>query len=85
MTDGLCRTEYLCRDEDGDELVYVPWAGTHESMRLFRGRLGEPLREVEVRAVERLRDGGTTFITTSEGYFYAPARASTSWLCGVSG
>ncbi len=51
----------------------------------FGGRLGEPLREVEVRAVERLRDGGTTFITTSEGYFYAPARASTSWLCGVSG
>ena len=68
------RTEYLCQDEDGI-FVYVSadkYNYSYESFRLFIGE-GAAMREVEVYNVSRYRDGGTTYIETSDGVFFSPS------------
>lgn len=68
------RTEYLCQSEDGT-FFYVSadkYNYSYESFRLFVGN-GTTMREVPVQYVERYRDGGTTYIRTSEETFFSPS------------
>lgn len=68
------RIEYLCRTEDGSKLIYVTSEGGYESFRMYTGIGGEEsLREIPIFDVQRLRDGGTTYIFTAEGTFFAPS------------
>lgn len=64
---------YLYRLPD-DCFLYVSVDSTDEGYTSFRLFLGEPtsMRRVEVRNVERHRDGGTTYVSTDEGELYSP-------------
>jgi hypothetical protein len=74
------QAEYLFSLAD-DKLLYVSsdrYAYSdefYESFRLFIGR-GDKFTEFDVRLVDRLRDGGTTYITTEIGTLYTPPRSS---------
>ncbi|SKH88425.1 hypothetical protein [Mycobacteroides abscessus] len=76
------KCEYLCLGGSADTVIYVSSAGGGDgSFRMYVGTLDEPLREVEVFAVERMRDGGTTYIFTAEGTFFAPTRRAEDPRC----
>ncbi len=68
------KVEYFCKCENGN-FIYVS-ADKHnfsyESFRLFVGK-GKKMREVQIKNVNRYRDGGTTFIETSKGTFFSPS------------
>jgi hypothetical protein len=74
------QAEYLFSLAD-DKLLYVSsdrYAYSdefYESFRLFIGR-GDKFTEFDVSLVDRLRDGGTTYITTEIGTLYTPPRSS---------
>ncbi len=71
------RTEYLCQAKDGT-LFYVSakkYNYSYESFKLFVGD-GTTMREIQVQRVERYRDGGTTYIFTSEETFFSPSPLS---------
>ncbi len=63
--------EYLCANAIGDAFIVV----TNIDSRTFKMYVGpsDALREVAVFDLQRLRDGGTTYIFTAEGTFYAPS------------
>ncbi|KXP01292.1 hypothetical protein [Tsukamurella pseudospumae] len=65
---------------DGEAVLYVGRDGGFYDFRVFLGRLGEPLREIEARPATRYRDGGTTSIPTVEGELLAPRPATFSWM-----
>lgn len=68
------RMEYFCRTIDGT-FVYVSadqYNYSYESFKLYVGD-GGFMRELRVYNVKRLRDGGTTVITTESGEFYSPS------------
>ena len=71
------KPEYLLLFPDG-RFLYVSADSenySYESFRLFVG-YGAELREVPITKVERFRDGGTTYIYTSQGTLYSPRRLS---------
>lgn len=70
--------EYLWTD--GNTVLYVGRQARPYDFRVFTGSLGEPLREIEATHATRLRDGGTTYITTAQGELFAPRPASFSWM-----
>ncbi|GLE58998.1 hypothetical protein NJBCHELONAE_43090 [Mycobacteroides chelonae] len=73
MSDEPRRIEYLCRNAQGDILIYITSQGSAENTwRMYVGGLGTQLHEIDVFDVARMRDGGTTFIFTTEGTFFAP-------------
>lgn len=65
--------EYLCVNNAGDALILVTTDGNYRNFRLYVGSLGAEMREVTVFDAERMRDGGTTWIFTAEGTFFAPS------------
>lgn len=71
---------YLCREVDGDRLIYVSGPGGQPA-RMYVGVVGEVMREVQVFDFERLRDGGSTYIFTAEGTFFAPTRLVSDGQC----
>jgi hypothetical protein len=67
------RAEYFCRIANG-HYVYVSaskYNYSFSSFRLFVGS-GARMREVPITNVLRAKDGGSTWIKTVEGDFYAP-------------
>ncbi|HVG84545.1 MAG TPA: hypothetical protein VM820_08495 [Vicinamibacterales bacterium] len=70
--------EYLWTD--GTTVLYVGRELGRYDFRVFTGLLGAPLREVEVTQSTRLRDGGTTYISTVEGQLVAQRPATYSWM-----
>ncbi|MGW5383999.1 hypothetical protein [Nocardia sp. NPDC003963] len=65
------QVEYLCQTAGGT-VIYVSSEGNYDSFRLWRGD-GRAMREERIVNVERLRDGGTTFIETETGVFWSPS------------
>lgn len=64
--------EYLFRLSD-EQMVYVS-TGSGDYYRSFRLFVGSSkLKRVSVKDVERLRDGGTTYIYVKGGYLYCPS------------
>jgi len=66
--------EYLFVLPDG-EYLYVSadkYDYSYDSFRLFVGPQ-EAMRQIPVKEVMRLRDGGTTYITTHEGTMFSPS------------
>jgi hypothetical protein len=66
--------EYFCQAEDGT-LFYVDadkYNYSYESFTLHIGN-GATMREVPIQDVRRYRDGGTTYLRTSEGTFFSPS------------
>lgn len=67
---------YLFRFHDGQrEFVYVSAAkynSSQESFRLYIGT-GNSMRRVPVSSVQRFRDGGTTYVRTTEGTLFCPS------------
>ncbi|MGI6797655.1 hypothetical protein [Gordonia sihwensis] len=59
----------------GGAVLYVGREPGFYQFRVFIGTLGRPLREIVVESVERMRDGGTTYISTAEGILVAPKPA----------
>lgn len=72
------KPEYLFSEENGAFWIYVSankYNYSYESFRLFIGHKGETaLRELPIRQVRRMRDGGTTYIHTDEGSLYSPSK-----------
>ena len=71
------RPEYLFQDEHGAFVIYVSaakYSYSYESFRLFMGTLSGEFREIPIRRVVRMRDGGTTYIHTEEGTLYSPSK-----------
>jgi len=68
------RIEYFCRNASGSKVIFVSSASGYDSFRMYVGVIGQPMRPVTVFDVQRLRDGGTTYIFTPEGVFFAPSR-----------
>jgi len=69
------KTEYLCVSDDGRLVIYVTASAydyTLESFRFFIGD-GNTMRELKITNVNRLNDGGTTYIQTEDLEFYSPA------------
>jgi hypothetical protein len=69
--------EYLFATEDESIWIYVSgskYNRSYESFKFFIGSLDRVLREVPIRRVVRMRDGGTTYIHTDEGSLYSPSR-----------
>lgn len=73
------RIEYFCGNDDTMILVTVPeHAYSYEAFHFYVGNSdGSDMRLVPHFGVSRLRDGGTTSISTAEGGFHSP-----SWLKG---
>ncbi|MCV7286135.1 hypothetical protein H7J87_12430 [Mycolicibacterium wolinskyi] len=67
------RVEYLCVNSAGDVSILVTTDGNYRNFRMYVGSPGTPMREVKVFDAERMRDGGTTWIFTAEGTFFAPS------------
>ncbi|GAA2401376.1 hypothetical protein [Mycolicibacterium llatzerense] len=63
--------EYLCANTTGDTFIVV----TNTDSRSFNMYVGpsDAVREVTVFDLQRMRDGGTTYIFTAEGTFFAPS------------
>ncbi len=72
------KPEYLFAEERGEFLIYVSadkYNYSYERFKLFIGTFGDvELREIPIRQVKRMRDGGTTYIHTEEGSLYSPSR-----------
>lgn len=78
--------EYLCVNTAGDKLILVTTDGNYRNFRMYVGSLGASMREVTVFDAERMRDGGTTWIFTAEGTFFAPSPLRTpAWGPGSDG
>lgn len=76
--------EYLFELPDG-QYLYVSadkYAYSYESFRLYVGS-PDAMRQIPVQNVRRARDGGTTFVTTTEGELFSPTpfdtEAKASW------
>jgi hypothetical protein len=68
------RTEYIFKMKDGT-IIYVDASKYNYSYETFRMFVGEPgsMKEVKVQAVERRRDGGTTYVRAADGrVLFAP-------------
>lgn len=70
------RPEYLFLIDDNTYLYVdnLKHDGSYETMRVFEGKVGEPMRELTNESVIRYMDGGTTHITTPEGELFSPTR-----------
>jgi len=71
------KPEYLFADECGKFLIYVSadkYNYSYEGFRLFVGAPGGLLSPVLIRQVRRMRDGGTTYIHTTDKTLYSPSR-----------
>lgn len=80
------RVEYLCVNNAGDKSILVTTDGNYRNFRMYVGSLGAPMREVTVFDAERMRDGGTTYIFTAEGTFFAPSpHRQPAWGPGSDG
>lgn len=64
--------EYLCADASGDNFIVVT-STDGRSFNMYVGMGDDSVREVMVFDLQRMRDGGTTYIFTAEGTFYAPS------------
>lgn len=64
--------EYLCVNTAGDTVIVVTNTDSR-SFNMYVAAGGESVREVAVFDLQRMRDGGTTYIFTAEGTFYAPS------------
>lgn len=64
--------EYFCVNAAGDKFIVVTGSGG-PSYQMFVGPSSTEMREVAVFDLQRLRDGGTTYIFTAEGTFFAPS------------
>jgi len=64
--------EYFCVNAAGDKFIVVTGTGG-QSYQMFVGPSSAEMREVAVFDLQRLRDGGTTYIFTAEGTFFAPS------------
>ncbi len=69
---------YFLKKTDGTVLFVdmLKYNFSYETIRLFIGEADNPevLREVKITNFERMRDGGTTYITTDEGTLYVPSK-----------
>lgn len=64
--------EYMYKLPDGRYLyVSSDKNGGYESFKAYIGKPGE-MKEIEIKDIERYRDGGTTYIDTSEGKLFSP-------------
>lgn len=77
--------EYLCANKSTDYFIVVT-NSEDRTYRMYVGSSGDAVREVTVFDLQRLRDGGTTYIFTSEGTFFAPSPLrAPAWGPGADG
>jgi hypothetical protein len=65
--------EYLFQMPDG-QYIYVSadkYRYSYESFRLFIGKMRE-MKPIPITDVQRMRDGGTTYVETNLGILYSP-------------